>query len=293
MNTLTLAAPAKLNLTLDVLGKRPDGYHEMKMVMQSVSLADELTLKLQPGEGIALSTNLGFLPLDGRNLAAAAALRLREATGADWGRLTIALKKRVPVCAGMAGGSSDAAAVLRGLNRMCRLGLSLEELAKIGEGVGSDVPYCVLGGTALAGGRGEEITPLPPLPECWVVLAKPGFPVSTPELFARLDGQKLRCHPDTAGIIKALEEKDLHEVARRLFNVFEEVLPSRKRGRVEELKGELLRRGALGVSMSGTGPTVFGLFDDEGLAREAWEGLKSLCGDVFLTQTRKKEELLV
>lgn len=285
MNSLTLTAPAKLNLTLDVLGRREDGYHEMKMVMQSVSLRDELTLTTEPGEGIALTTNLGFLPLDGRNLAAAAALRLQEVTGADWGRLTIELNKQIPVCAGLAGGSSDAAAVLRGLNQLCTLGLSPEELAKVGEKVGSDVPYCVLGGTALAQGRGEVITPLKALPECYVVLAKPGFPISTPELFAQLDTRRPRCHPDTAGVLKALEEGDLPGVARRMFNVFEEVLPSRKRARVEELKAELLRCGALGASMSGTGPTVFGLFGGEEEARRAQERLKSVCQEVFLTRT--------
>lgn len=285
MEPITVAAPAKLNLTLDVLGKREDGYHEMKMVMQSVSLADELTLELQQGEGIGLQTNLGFLPLDERNLAAAAALRLQEATGVDWGRLTIHIHKRVPVCAGMAGGSSDAAAVLRGLNQLLGLGLSLAELAKIGERVGSDVPYCVFGGTALARGRGEVITPLSPLPPCWVVLSKPGFSVATPELFARLDGLRLRCHPDTTGMLEALETNDLAGVARRLFNVFEQVLPSRRRSQVEELKQQLLRCGALGASMSGTGPTVFGLFEREEEAREAYQEMKGLCRASFLAQT--------
>lgn len=285
MKHLTLTAPAKLNLTLDVLGRREDGYHEMKMVMQSVSLGDQVTLTLEPGEGVLLRSNLGFLPQDGRNLAVAAALRLREETGADWGKLTIELEKHIPVCAGLAGGSSDAAAVLRGLNELCGLGLSPTALAGIGERVGSDVPYCVLGGTALARGRGEELTPLPPLPECWVVLAKPGFPVSTPELFARLDTQRSRCHPDTAGVLKALEEGDLPGVARRLFNVFEEVLPPRKRSQVEELKGELLRCGALGASMSGTGPTVFGLFQREEEAQTAREALDGLVREVFLAKT--------
>lgn len=279
------SAPAKLNLTLDVLGRRADGYHEMKMIMTSVSLQDRLTLELEEGEGLSLRTNLGFLPLDERNLAAAAALALARETGARLGKLTIALEKEVPVCAGMAGGSSDAAAVLRCLNRVLGLGLTGGELARIGATVGSDVPYCVLGGTALATGRGEEIAPLPPLPGCWVVLAKPDFPVSTPELFARLDTQKVRCHPDTAGVISALEGGDLPGVARRLFNVFEEVLPSRKRDRVEELKNLLLQYGALGASMSGTGPTVFGLFDDEKKAKLAHEATKSLCRDAFLCRS--------
>lgn len=285
MASITVEAPAKLNLTLDVLGKREDGYHEMKMVMQSVSLTDRITLSTRPGQGICLSANLGFLPLDEHNLAALGAVKLRQATGVDWGELTIELEKRIPVCAGMAGGSSDAAAVLRGLNELCALGLTREALAEIGEKVGSDVPYCVLGGTALAQGRGEVITPLPPLPECYVVLAKPGFPISTPELFAQLDNQRTRRRPDTAGVIKALEMGDLGEVARRMFNIFEEVLPARKRAQVEELKGELLRCGALGASMTGTGPTVFGLFEKEERAREAEQAVKSLCREVFLTKT--------
>lgn len=285
MKTLTQAAHAKLNLTLDVLGRREDGYHEMKMVMTSVSLADAVTLTREPGEGIFLSSNLGFLPVDGKNLAVSAALRLQEATGADLGRLTITLEKKVPVCAGMAGGSSDAAAVLVGLNELLGLGLTTERLMEIGGKVGSDVPYCILGRTALAQGRGELLTPLPPLPRCWAVLAKPGFPISTPELFARIDGQKVRCRPDTDGVIAALEAGDLPGVARRLFNVFEEVLPGRKGHQVEELKQELLRMGALGASMSGTGPTVFGLFDEEGQAREAAESLETLCRDVFVTET--------
>lgn len=285
MASITVTAPAKLNLTLDVLGRREDGYHEMKMVMQSVSLTDRITLTTREGKGICLSTNLGFLPLDEHNLAVAAARTLQQATGAEWGELTIKLEKRIPVCAGMAGGSSDAAAVLRGLNQLCGLGLSLQELAEIGERVGSDVPYCVLGGTALAQGRGEVISPLPSLPECYVVLAKPGFPISTPELFARLDDRRTRRRPDTAGMLKALEEEDLGAVARRMFNIFEEVLPPRKRAQVEELKGELLRCGALGASMTGTGPTVFGLFEEEQAAREAEEALKALCKEVFLTKT--------
>lgn len=285
MSVYTEPAPAKLNLTLDVLGKREDGYHDMKMIMQSVSLADAVTVTVEEGEGIALETNAGFLPTDRRNLAVAAALALQEATGADLGRITIKLEKKVPVCAGMAGGSSDAAAVLRCLNRALGLGLSLGDLAVIGARVGSDVPYCVLGGTALAEGRGELLTPLPALPQCWVVLAKPDFPISTPELFARLDGQRLRCHPDTAGAIAALEQGDLQGVVRRLFNVFEEVLPSARRRVVEELKRTLLQHGAMGACMSGTGPTVFGLFEDEEGARAAAEAAGSLCRNTFVAQT--------
>lgn len=285
MATLIVKAPAKLNLTLDVLGRRPDGYHEMKMVMTSVSLADSITLTTSPGSGMSLSSNLGFLPIDSRNLAAAAALRFQEETGADLGKLDIRIEKKIPVCAGTAGGSSDAAAVLKGLNELLGLELPVEKLVRIGEKVGSDVPYCVRGGTVLASGRGEKISPLSPLPRCHLVLAKPGFPVSTPELFLQLDKKHIRCHPDTAGMIRALGAGDLGGVARRLYNVFEEVLPPRKRDQVEELKQALLDGGALGAGMTGTGPTVFGLFREEAAAALAWEKVKRSCPDAFLCES--------
>lgn len=291
MATITVEAPAKLNLTLDVLGKREDGYHEMKMVMQSVSLTDTITLERESGEGMELFTNLGFLPVDGRNLAVMAAKEFETVTGEKLGHLRIYVQKRIPVCAGTAGGSSDAAAVLRGLNQLTERGMSLTELAEIGKRVGSDVPYCVLGGTALAEGRGEKITPLPPLPECWMVLAKPGFSISTPTLFELFDGKKMRCHPDTEGVLEALRCGELGGVARRLFNVFEEVLPPRKRERVEELKRFLLDHGAMGACMTGTGPTVFGLFAHEAVARAACQALKSHCREVFLTKTIDSETM--
>ena len=182
-------------------------------------------------------------------------------------------------------GSSDAAAVLRALNAMEGEPLSPAELARIGERVGSDVPYCVIGGAALAEGRGEVLTPLPPLPQCWVVLCKPEFSISTPALFAKIDSVRLRCRPDTQGAIAALEAGDLAGVARRMYNVFEDALPERQRARVNDIKNVLIQSGSLGASMSGTGPTAFGLFDDEGLAREAWERLKEFGGEVFLTRT--------
>ena len=162
-------APAKINLALNILGRRTDGYHELRMVMQSVSLHDTITLETGTGRGLTVETDKEFLPTDERNLAAAAALRFCEATGVDLGGLALRIEKRIPVCAGMAGGSSDAAAVLRALNQRSGEPFSPKELARLGERVGSDVPYCVLGGTALAEGRGEVLTPLPPLPRCWVV----------------------------------------------------------------------------------------------------------------------------
>lgn len=272
---------AKINLTLDVLGKRPDGYHELCMVMESVDLADVLRFS-HSGQGIQVKTNLAFLPSGPTNLAAKAALCFAQATGLTVEPLTIEIEKRIPVCAGTAGGSSDAAAVLRYLNRATGAGLSGEALQRLGEQVGSDVPYCVTGGTALAQGRGEVLTPLPSLPRCALVLCKPPFSISTPALFTEIDRHKLRRRPDTAGVRKALEEGDLAGVARRLYNVFEDVLPPRQARTVREIKNRLITGGALGANLSGTGPTVFGIFDDEALARETCQALQETYPDTFL-----------
>lgn len=282
---MEIQAFAKLNLTLDILGRREDGYHDLRMVMQSITLADTLTLKENRGEGLRVSANLRFLPTGEKNLAAAAALRFWEALGREPENLDIRIEKRIPVCAGMAGGSSDAAAVLRALNQRSGEPFSPKELARLGERVGSDVPYCVLGGTALAEGRGEVLTPLPPLPRCWVVACKPDFPISTPELFAQADRVKLRRRPDTAGLVAALEAGDLGGVARRMYNVFEDVLPARLYTRVAEIKNILIQCGALGANMSGSGPTAFGLFDRLEAAQEARACLAQRYRDTFLCET--------
>ena len=282
---MEVQARAKLNLTLDVLGKRPDGYHDLRMIMQSVELADNLNLAWNDAGELRVRTNLHFLPGNEKNLAAQAALRWWEARGRAPRGLDIAIDKKIPVCAGLAGGSSDAAAVLRALNELEDVHLTPEKVAEIGERVGSDVPYCVLGGTALAEGRGEILTPLPPLPRCWVVLCKPEFSISTPALFAKIDSVKLRCRPDTQGAVAALEAGDLAGVARRLYNVFEDALPERQRTRVNDIKNAMIQCGALGASMSGTGPTAFGLFDSAASAQEAGARLRELRRDVFLTRT--------
>ena len=282
---MEIQAFAKLNLTLDILGKREDGYHDLRMVMQSITLADTLTLEENQGEGLRVSANLHFLPTGEKNLAAAAALRFWEALGREPEDLDIRIEKRIPVCAGMAGGSSDAAAVLRALNQRAGDPFSPKELARLGERVGSDVPYCVLGGTALAEGRGEVLTPLAPLPRCWVVACKPDFPISTPELFAQADRVKLRRRPDTAGLVAALEAGDLGGVARRMYNVFEDVLPARLYTGVAEIKNDLIQCGALGANMSGSGPTAFGLFDRLEAAQEARACLAQRYRDTFLCET--------
>lgn len=285
MPAIELKAYAKLNLTLDVLGGRPDGYHELRMVMQSVALCDHIRLETGTGRGLSVSTNKSFLPNDERNLAAAAALRFLEYGARDCGGLEIRIQKSIPVCAGMGGGSSDAAAVLWGMDKLMDTGFSTAELARLGERVGSDVPYCVYGGTALAEGRGEVISPLSPLPHCHIVLCKPAFSISTPELFGRIDGVRLRRRPDTAGMIAALEAGDLGGVARRTYNVFEDVFPERRAVEIAEIKNCLIQHGALGACMSGTGPTVFGLFDEKGPARRAFEVLRAAYREVFLTES--------
>lgn len=282
---MEVKALAKLNLTLDVLGKRPDGYHDMKMVMQSITLCDDITVEDNGDQGIRVSSNLGFLPTNEKNLAVAAALRFYESLDRPPRGIDLTLNKSIPVCAGMAGGSSDAAAVLRALNELEGCPYTPMELAKVGEKVGSDVPYCVLGTTALAEGRGEILTTLPALPRCWVVVCKPDFPVSTPELFGKLDRCKVRCRPDTAGMLRALEQGDLEGVARRMYNVFEDVLPERQRSRVLDIKNTLIQCGALGANMSGTGPTAFGLFREEKAARAACDLLKEQYRETYLAQT--------
>lgn len=279
-----MQAYAKLNLSLDVLSRRDDGYHDMCMVMQTISLCDTVSIKEELDEGIRVSTNLRFLPNDERNLAAIAAKKYWEANGCQGKGLSIKIDKLIPVCAGMGGGSSDAAAVLRALNTMSEDPVPLDRLAEIGEKVGSDVPYCVIGGTALAEGKGEVLTHLPALPDCYIVVCKPAFSVSTPELFGCIDCRKIRCRPDTEGIVSALHAGYLPGVARRMYNVFEDVLPDRKRAEIDRIKYELISEGALGAVMSGTGPTVFGIFDNESKARSAYDILKAQYSDAFFAK---------
>lgn len=282
---MKILAPAKLNLSLDILRKREDGYHDLRMVMHSVDLSDILTLEQTDRSGLQVKTDLSFLPNNEKNLAAIAALRFSGATGMDLEGLRITIQKRIPVCAGMAGGSSDAAAVLRTLNRRLEQPLSVEDLARIGERVGSDVPYCVLGGTALVEGRGEILTPLPALPPCWFVLCKPGFSISTPELFRRVNCGKIRRRPDITGQIAALEAHDLAGIARRMYNVFEDVLPPFYKREIDAIKSTLIGHGALGAVMSGSGPTVFGIFERAAQAEAAHRVLKQEHKQTFLAQS--------
>ena len=278
---MELLANAKINLTLDILRKREDGYHDLQMVMQAVTLADAITVAPAQGAEGQASSDLHFLPTGGKNLAQMAAAAFRQATALG-DEVDVAIQKRVPVCAGLAGGSADAAAVLRAMNQLTGAGLSPAELAKIGERVGSDVPFCVLGGTALAEGRGELLTPLSPLPPCHIVICKPPFSISTPQLFSRVNVRKIVRRPDTAGVMAALDAGDLAGVARRMYNVFEDVLERRRFDQIAAIKAALIDCGALGASMSGSGPSVFGLFDDLDNAQTACERLRENYRDVFL-----------
>ena len=270
-------AYAKLNISLDVTEKRPDGYHDMVMVMQTVSLADELDIVLNDTGRVQVRSNLHFIPSDERNLAVKAALCFLAAAGKAGQGMLITLTKRIPVGAGMAGGSADAAAVLRALNRMYDFPFTGDALEKLAEQVGSDVPFCVRGGTMLATGRGEKLESLPDLPDCQFVLCKPDFSISTPELFRKLDQSSLRCHPDTAGIVAALQSGELEPIARRMYNVFEDVDDRRLRT-VKDIKSVLLDCGALGAIMTGTGSAVFGIFRPEADCSAAVEALKKEYG---------------
>lgn len=265
-------AYAKLNISLDIVGKRPDGYHDMVMVMQSVSLCDELCIRLNDTGELSAVSDLHFIPNDERNLAVRAARQFLDAAGEPGQGVEISMKKRIPVGAGMAGGSADAAAVLRSMNRLYGGRFSTAELEEIAAGIGSDVAFCVAGGTALAQGRGELLTRLPDMPECYFVICKPGFSISTPELFRSIDSSPLRHHPDTAGILESLDRGELEGICRRLYNVFEDV-SDRRIKTVGEIKSRLLDCGAAGAVMTGTGSAVFGIFTDAATARKAQSAL--------------------
>lgn len=265
MDRLELRAMGKINLGLDVLGKRENGYHDVRMVMQTVYLYDEIILTKTKTPGIRLESNLYFLPSDESNLACKAAKILMDESGIAGG-VHIMLNKRIPVAAGMAGGSSDCAAVLFGINRMFRLGLSEEELKERGVKLGADVPYCLMRGTVLAEGIGEKLTPLPQCPKCYVLLAKPPVSVSTKTVYQDLDSLSDYRHPDIDGIIEGLKEQDIKRVASCMGNVLEEVTTARLPV-IEQIKNVMLRGGAMGAVMSGSGPTVFGLYESREAAR--------------------------
>ena len=283
-------AYAKLNISLDIVSKMADGYHNMLMIMQSVGLSDEITVVCEPGEGISVDTELPYLPGDERNIAVKAAIAFFKHTGVGRHRTRISIKKNIPVCAGLGGGSADGACVLRLLDKVFGTDLGYPALEDIGSGVGSDVPFCIAGGTRLAEGRGELLTDLPPLPRCHIVICKPPFSCSTPELFGKINCEKIRARPDTEGIIEALGSGDLRSIARRMYNVFEDVLPRGARD-IADIKYSLLDSGALGAAMTGSGSAVFGIFDDECRAQKAYEAIRRDYKECFLAETTEKLEI--
>lgn len=283
MNQIELKALAKINLGLDVLGRRENGYHDVRMIMQSVCLYDEVKIEKTKEEGISVSTNLSFLPTGEDNIAYKAAKLLRDEFRIDEG-VKITLNKHIPVAAGLAGGSSNAAAVLFGMNRLFRLGLGRQELMDRGVRLGADVPYCIMRGTVLAEGIGEELRPLPKMPKCTVLIAKPPVSVSTKGVYEALDAEEITEHPDIDGIIVGLEKGNLKEIAGAMGNVLEKVtVPMHPI--IEDIKDEMKKAGALNAMMSGSGPTVFGLFESRGQAKEAQRQIreKSLARQVYVT----------
>ncbi|MGG3737705.1 4-(cytidine 5'-diphospho)-2-C-methyl-D-erythritol kinase [Aeribacillus pallidus] len=278
---LMVKAPAKINLSLDVLHKRPDGYHEVEMVMTTVDLADRIELTELKEDEVKIVTHNRFVPDDHRNHAYQAAQLLKDTYGIKKG-VHIEINKEIPVAAGLAGGSSDAAAVLRGLNELWKLGLSLDELAQLGSQIGSDVSFCVYGGTALATGRGEKISHLPSPPNCWVILAKPATGVSTAEVYKNLNLRQIQ-HPNTKGMIEAIYEQNYEKVCEHVGNVLESVT-LHMHPEVAHIKEQMKRFGADAVLMSGSGPTVFGLVQHDSRLQRIYNGLRGFCDQVYVAR---------
>ena len=271
-NAITLKALAKINIGLDVTGTRADGYHMVNMIMQTVHMYDVVTVEKTEGNDISMTTDSGFLPTDDSNLCIKAAKLMREAYPEVQG-VKIHLEKNIPVAAGMAGGSSDAASVLYGINRIYELGLSIEELQEIGVKIGADVPYCLMRGTALAAGIGEKLTRLPDMMRCPVLIAKPAVSVSTKEVYQALDAIADPKHPDIDAMIKDIENGDLHALASHMGNILEEVtIPMHPE--IADIKKVMMENGAVISMMSGSGPTVFGFFDDEDAMKQAKEAVE-------------------
>ena len=278
----TRTAPAKINLALDILGTRPDGYHDMRMVMQTVSLCDTVTVE-ETAAGFALHASGDFIPAGKKTLEQQAAEAFFSAIGSPMPGLAVTLKKVTPAYAGLGGGSADVAALLRILRDTYAPELPTGELERIGFTVGSDMPFCIRGGTCLAEGRGEVLTDLAPLPDCAIVLCKPEFGIPTPALFARVGGEEVIRRPDISGMMAALAAGELDGVAARLGNVFEEVLP-KEYHEVFVIKESLMDLGAMNAAMSGSGPTVFGIFRQREAAEQAAEALKKRYIQTYLAK---------
>ena len=269
MDSMWINAPAKINIGLDVVGRREDGYHEVRMIMQSIRLFDRLTLDRKKDPGVRLTTNLKFLPTDENNLIVKSAKMLMKEFNLEGG-LNINLEKRIPVAAGMAGGSTDAASTMIAINQMYDLNLSNSQLMKRAAKIGADIPYCIMKGTALAEGIGEKLSTVPKLPNCTVLIVKPKIHVSTKEVYSKLTLDENTIHPDINVMIDDLKKKDLEGLCSHIGNTLEGVtIPMYPE--IDDIKKFMMENGALGSLMSGSGPTVFGIFDDKDKATKAKE----------------------
>ena len=284
MDSIRLKARAKINLGLDVLGKREDGYHEVRMVMQTIGIYDRLILTKIPEEEIRITSNLAFLPVNENNLIYKAIKLLKDEYHFPGG-VSVDLNKFIPVAAGMAGGSTDAASTMFGVNRLFGLNLSMGKMMELGVRLGADVPYCVMRGTALAEGIGEKLTRITPVPHMWILMAKPQINVSTRLVYEQLDMGGIQKHPDIDGIIRAIEAQDVVPIAQSMGNVLENVTVPLYPV-IETIKQDMLSHGAINAMMSGSGPTVFGIFPDEQttLACQAFLKKKGDARQVYITE---------
>lgn len=284
MDSIKLKARAKINLGLDVIGRRQDGYHEVRMVMQTIGIYDRIILTKRPGNEFNITSNLSFLSVNENNLMYKAFMLLKHEYP-FYGGVDVDLNKFIPVAAGLAGGSTDAAAVIFGLNKLFELGMSTQDMMRIGVELGADVPYCIMRGTALAEGIGERLTRLNPMPHCHLVIAKPPINVSTKLVYEKLDSKEITKHPDIDGIIEAVNAKDIDLIAARMGNVLEEVTIS-EYPVIDVIKQDMLSCGAVNAMMSGSGPTVFGIFKDEDTAAKCKTYLrdKADARQVYITE---------
>ncbi len=278
-------APAKINLTLDVLGKRDDGYHEVEMIMTMIDLADRISFEEIDKDTIKLESNSGYVPNDERNLIYKAASLMKDQYKITKG-VHIYLEKNIPIAAGLAGGSSDAAATIRGLNKLWKLNLNENELLKLGEAIGSDVPFCIVGGTALVTGRGEKLQRISTMPSGWAIIAKLPISVSTADVYGALKWEDITEHPNTTAMIKAIEEKDFTRITKLLYNVLEDVTFS-LHPTVKNLKNQIKHFGADGVLMSGSGPTVYALVNIESKVNRIYNALRGFCKEVYAVRLLK------
>ncbi|WMJ22623.1 4-(cytidine 5'-diphospho)-2-C-methyl-D-erythritol kinase [Paludicola sp. MB14-C6] len=278
---LQVQAPAKINLSLDIVGLREDGYHLMEMVMQSVSLSDTITIEETAEKGIFLSSNIPYIPNDQRNIAYKAATAFYNHTKIEYQGVSIQLHKRIPSGAGLGGGSADGAAVLVGLNELYQTKLSMDELIAIGQKVGADIPFCLVGGTCFVEGIGEKITPLHNMPSCYIVIAKPYKSINTKLAFTAYDNATDIHHPNTQALLQGIEQKDLAKISSEICNVFEQTIQLKE---ITKIKQTMKKYGVMNAMMTGSGSAVFGIFTDESQAYKCVGKLKRQRFFAYLTK---------